>query len=99
MSRAEELPNPGKVVSFLISITDVTEKINKVVSDTMSEKERDLAIKKLSKELQDEAIKNSGKDWYEARVQPFFAGNSFYLFIYETFKDVRLVGAPPSSIG
>ncbi len=98
-TRAEELPNPGKTVSFLISITDVTAKINKVVSDTMSEKERDLAIRKLSKELQDEAIKNSGKDWYEAKVQPFFAGNSFYLFIYETFKDIRLVGAPPSSIG
>jgi len=99
MSRAEELPNPGKTVSFLISITDVTEKINKVVSDTMNEKERDLAIQKLSKELQDEAIKNSGKDWYEAKVQAFFEGNSFYLFIYETFKDIRLVGAPPSSIG
>ncbi len=99
MSRKEELPNPGKTVSFLISITDVTDKINKVVSDTMSEKEREMAINKLSKELEADAVKNSGKDWYEARVQPFFEGNNYYLFIYETFKDIRLVGAPPSSIG
>ncbi len=99
MSRDEELPNPGKTVSFLISITDVTDKINAVINDKMSEKERELAIQKLAEKLEDEAVKNSGKDWYEARVQPFFEGNQFYLFIYETFKDIRLVGAPPSSIG
>ncbi len=99
MSRDEELPNPGKTVSFLISITDVTDKINAVINDKMSEKERELAIQKLAEKLESEAVKNSGKDWYEARVQPFFEGNQFYLFIYETFKDIRLVGAPPSSIG
>ncbi|NPA68729.1 MAG: S46 family peptidase [Chlorobi bacterium] len=99
MSRDEELPNPGKTVSFLISITDVTDKINAVVNDKMTEKERDAAIRKLAAKLEEEAVKNSGKDWYEARVQPFFEGNQYYLFIYETFKDIRLVGAPPSSIG
>ncbi len=99
MSRKEELPNPGKTVSFLISVTDVTKKVNAVVNDKMTEKERESAIRELSSKLEEQAVKDSGKDWYEARVQHFFEGNHYYLFIYETFKDVRLVGAPPSSIG
>ncbi len=98
MSRKEELPNPGKTVSFLINVKDVTDKINAVVTDEMSEKEREAAIHKLSQKLEKEAIDNS-KEWYEARVQSFFEGNNYYLFVYETFMDVRLVGAPPSSIG
>jgi hypothetical protein len=98
MTRKEELPNPGKTVSFLISVEDVTAKMNAVLKSDMSESERELAISKLSEELEKEAVKNS-KEWYEARVQPFFEGNQFYLFVYETFLDVRLVGAPPSSIG
>jgi hypothetical protein len=98
MSREDELPNPGKTVSFLISIEDVTAKISEVVNDEMSERERESAIMKLAEELEKEAIDNS-KEWYEAEVVPFFEGNSYYLFVYETFTDVRLVGAPPSSIG
>lgn len=98
MSRKEELPNPGKTVSFLINVTDVTDKINAVLTEEMSEKERGAAIQKLSAKLEKEAVNNS-KEWYEARVQSFFEGNNYYLFIYETFMDVRLVGAPPSSIG
>jgi len=98
MSREEELPNPGKTVSFLISIEDVTDQISEVLTDEMSEKEREAAIMKISEKLEKEAIENS-KEWYEANVFPFFEGNRFYLFISETFKDVRLVGAPPSSIG
>jgi hypothetical protein len=94
----DELPNPGKTVSFLISIEDVTSKVLEVVSDEMSEKERETAISKLAEKLEKEAVENS-KEWYEAELVPFFEGNSFYLFVYETFKDVRLVGAPPSSIG
>jgi hypothetical protein len=98
MSRNEELPNPGKTVSFLISVEDVTAKVNEVVNNEMSEKEREAAIHKLAEQLQQDAVKNS-KEWYEARVQSFFEGNNYYLFVYETFKDIRLVGAPPSSIG
>ncbi|MCF6367115.1 MAG: S46 family peptidase [Bacteroidales bacterium] len=98
MSREEELPNPGKTVSFLISVEDVTDKVNEVVNDEMSEKERETAIMKLAAKLEKAAVDNS-KEWYEAKMQPFFEGNSYYLFVYETFMDVRLVGAPPSSIG
>ncbi|PID88153.1 MAG: serine protease [Bacteroidia bacterium] len=97
--RKDELPNPGKTVSFLINVTDVTAQINAEVNDKMSENERGEAIRKVAKKLEKEAIKNSGKDWYEARVQSMFDGNFYYLFVYETFKDIRLVGAPPSSIG
>jgi hypothetical protein len=98
MTRKEELPNPGKTVSFLISVEDVTDKVNAVLNNDMSESEREMAISKISEELEKQAVKNS-KEWYEAQVQPFFEGNQFYLFVYETFKDIRLVGAPPSSIG
>ncbi len=98
MSKAEELPNPGKTVSFLINVTDVTDKVNAVITPKMTEKERDAVIAQLAEKLEKEAVKNS-KEWYEAKMQSFFEGNSYYLFVYETFKDVRLVGAPPSSIG
>jgi len=98
MSKAEELPNPGKTVSFLINVTDVTDKVNAVITDEMTEEERNAVIMTLSKKLEAEAVANS-KEWYEARMQSFFEGNSYYLFVYETYKDVRLVGAPPSSIG
>ena len=98
MSRDEELPNPGKTVSFLISIEDVTAKVNAVITDEMSEKERESVIMKLSEKLEKGAVENS-KEWYKAKVVPFFEGNNYYLFVSETFTDVRLVGAPPSSIG
>lgn len=97
-SRDQELVNPDKTVSFLISIEDVTDKVNAKLTAAMTEEERDNMIQKVSKDLQDEAVKNS-KSWYEAKVEPFFKGNNFYLFVYETYKDIRLVGAPPSSIG
>ena len=96
MSRDEELANPGKTASFLIRIEDVTEKILKDVTDDMSEAERRVAIKQASSVVEKEAI---GETHYEAHVRSMFAGNEYYMFVYETFLDVRLVGAPPSSIG
>ena len=81
MSKNQELPNPGKTVSFLISVVDVTDKILAVISDEMSETERETAIAKLSENLEKEAVENS-KEWYEARVQSFFEGNNYYLFVY-----------------
>lgn len=94
--RSQELVNPDKTVSFLIRVEDVTEKINSKLKPGMSEEERDAIIKQMGQKLSDEATKGTH---YEAKVQPFFKGNNFYLFVYETFLDVRLVGAPPSSIG
>ena len=96
MSRDEELQNDGLTASFLINIENVTERMLAELSDSMSEKERKAKIKDVSKIISKE--KTEGNH-YDARVKSFFGGNDFYVLTYETFKDVRLVGAPPSSIG
>ncbi len=96
MNRSEELVNEGKTASFLIRIEDVTEQVMANVTDTMSEGDRDNAINEIAEKIEKEA---TGDTHYEAVVRSMFAGNEYYLFVYETFKDVRLVGAPPSSIG
>lgn len=92
----EELPNPGKTATFLIRMEDVTEKVLAGLTDDMSEEERDAKIEEITSGIENEATKDNE---YEATVRSFFGGNDFYLVITETFKDVRLVGAPPSSIG
>ena len=96
MSMDEELPNPGLGVTFLVRIEDVTMKINSQLNDEMSEAERAGKIREIGAQIAAEAKKNTH---YTAAVQPFFSGNHFYLLVYETFRDVRLVGAPPSSVG
>ncbi len=95
MSRNEELP-AGFSVSFLVRIEDVSDKVLKGVEASMSEAQRAEIIGKNSKALRDEIVK--GKE-YDADVKSMFNGNTFYMFVYQTFEDVRLVGAPPSSIG
>ncbi len=94
--KSEELVNPGKTASFLVRIEDVTEKILAEVNDEMSEQERRGAIRGASQKIVKEATTDTK---YNANVKSMFSGNEYYLFVYETFKDVRLVGAPPSSIG
>lgn len=96
MSYEEELHTPGLFASFLVRMEDVSDKVNKELNDDMTEQERDEKIGEISAKIEKEATE--GND-YEARVQQFFGGNNFYLMIYETFHDVRFVGAPPSSIG
>ncbi|MBE9481063.1 MAG: S46 family peptidase [Bacteroidetes bacterium] len=96
MSKEEELPNENMAVSFLIRMEDVTDSIMLQLSDTMSESKRSAKIKKISKKYQ-KAASEDGK--YNVVVKSFFGGNEFYMFIYETYSDVRLVGAPPSSVG
>ena len=92
----EELPNPGKTVSFLIRVEDVTERVLEGLEDSLSFDERKAKIQRRAFEIQKEAIDSTH---YDAKVQPLFNGNHYYLFVYETFRDVRLVGAPPKSIG
>ena len=96
MSMDEELPNPGKTASFLVRMEDVTEDVLAEITDDMSEKMREAVVEKISKQIEAEAVAGTH---YEAKVQSFFGGNNYYLFIYEVFLDVRLVGAPPESIG
>ncbi len=96
MSKEEELSNPGLGVTFLIRLEDVSDKINDSLDIDMSEEERDAIIESISEKLETEATE---ENHYTASVRSFFGGNNFYLLVYETYRDVRLVGAPPSSIG
>ncbi len=96
MNRGEELSNPGLTATFLVRMEDVTSEVLKAVLPTMTEVERYTAIEKASKALEKKMTEGTH---YEAKVKEFFGGNEYYIFITETFKDVRLVGAPPSSIG
>jgi hypothetical protein len=96
MSRAEELPNKGLVVSFLVRMEEVTDKALDGVTEVMSETERRKVIAQNTKDLIAQATANT---WYKAEVESLYYGNQYFLFIYEEFQDVRLVGAPPSAIG
>lgn len=96
MTKEEELPNPGKTVTFLIRVEDVTEKVLAEVNDDMSEEERSNKINEVADELEKEA---KGDTHYEVYVRNFFNGNQYFLFVTETFRDVRLVGAPPQALG
>ena len=95
-TRSEEIHTPGLRVTFLIRIEDVTAHVTAKLNDSMTEDERQVAINGASGEITNEATANTH---YTARVQSFYGGNSFYLLVYEVFNDVRMVGAPPSSIG
>jgi hypothetical protein len=96
MSLPEELPNPGLTVQFLIRIADVSDTVNGQLTADMTEDQRAEKIKAVTDDLVKKATEGT---LYNASVRSFFGGNQFYLFVYETYKDVRLVGAPPSDIG
>ena len=95
-SKSEEIYTPGLNVTFLVRIEDVTERVTTLLNDDMTETERNDVIEQISEEITGEATEDTH---YTAEVESFFGGNNFYLLVFETFKDVRMVGAPPSSIG
>lgn len=92
----QELINPGKTVTFLIRIEDVTDRILKEVTDNMDDDTRLTKEREAAGTIEKDARGNTN---YEARVRSFYENNKFYLFVYETFRDIRLVGTPPQSIG
>ena len=96
MNAGEELTNPGLTAMFIIRMEDVTAKVNMGVTAGLSEKELDALQQKNIKQITADVTKGTK---YEAFIKPFFYGNQFILFITQTFKDVRLVGAPPSFVG
>ena len=96
MDRSKELENPDLFVDFLIRMEDVTERILAVVNDEMTEAERAQAIDAEMKAIKTEATEDNS---YICKVKSFYEGNEFYMFMYERFSDIRLVGAPPSSVG
>ncbi|OSY87160.1 peptidase S46 [Tenacibaculum holothuriorum] len=96
MTQKEELPNKGLYVEFIVRIDDITKQALAGVNDAMTEREKQSAIDKNINQLTKTAKK---EDWQLAKVRPFYKGNQYFLFVTEKFEDVRLVGAPPSSIG
>ncbi|MDO6674173.1 S46 family peptidase [Tenacibaculum sp. 1_MG-2023] len=96
MSKKEELPNEGLYVEFIVRIDDVTTKALNGVTNTMTEREKQSTIDKNINEITKSAKKET---WQNIKVKPFYKGNQYFLFVTEKFEDVRLVGAPPSSIG
>lgn len=97
MKMDEELPNPGLKVSFLQYMKDVTDQVLKGYDPKMTEAERVALVEKNSREIEAKAAAEGKK--FRARVTPLYYGNQYFLFVYQDFTDVRLVGAPPSSIG
>jgi hypothetical protein len=92
----EELPNPGLFVTFIVRIDDVSPAVLKGATKDMTEAERQSKIDQNMNEL----IRNAKKENYQsAFIKPFFEGNQYFLFVTETYKDIRLVGAPPSAVG
>ncbi len=96
MSLEEELPNPDLEVTFIVSIHDVTKEILNGVDAITNEAEKKTAVQKNINDLQ-KLYKR--EDWQSVMIRTFFEGNQYMLFVTESFEDIRLVGAPPSSIG
>lgn len=92
----DELANPGTTASILERMEDVTDQVNAVLTDDMSEMDREIAIDSISALIVKKATEGTH---LSGQVQAMFEGNQFFLFLYTIYKDVRLVGAPPQSMG
>lgn len=95
MYRSEELPS-ALSAAFLVRMEDVTEAILTQLNENMTERERQLKVIEVVKKIEEDAIRETR---YRASVAPFYYGNQYFLFVYDFYEDVRLVGAPPSAIG
>ncbi len=95
-TNADEIPNKGLFATFIVRIDDVSKEALAGVTANMSEAERMAAIDKNLQQIN----KNTKKEaTQKSFTRGFFEGNQYYLFVTETYNDVRLVGAPPSAIG
>ncbi len=98
MSQEQELPSPGLTVTFLKYMEDVTKRVSDTYNEDMPMTLRQKKIDSVCKVIETEAVEKSGGK-YIAKVEPFFYGNQYILIVSQVFKDIRLVGAPPSAIG
>lgn len=100
-SRQEEIPTPGLTFTFIEKIVDVTDSIQACIAQGETDELGALSPQFLNEfaSRQMEASEYKGKLGIKAQVLPFYAGNRFYLFYKKTYNDVRMVAAPPSSIG
>ncbi len=92
----DEIPTPGLTVKFLVSITDVTERVISQLPDNLKGATRQTKQDSILGAIKKETEKDTH---YTVQVKPFYSGNEFYVFVFEEFKDVRFAFAPPSSIG
>jgi hypothetical protein len=95
-NREEELPNERLSVTFLRYMQDVTVEMENGMNGEMDTEEARELMEKNMGSLIKEATEGTH---YSAIIRPFYYGNAYYMFVYETFTDVRLVGAPPEAIG
>ena len=95
-SKEEEIPMEGLTVTFLVYMKDVTDQVLEGVTDKTSEKERQEIVQRNIKKVTDEAVSGTT---YKAAIKPFYYGNQYFMFVSETYSDIRLVGVPPESIG
>lgn len=95
-SKEEELANPGITASILVRMEDVSDQIIPQLNEEMTDKQRYETINKLATEIEKKA--EEGTD-YKTNVKSMFNGNQYFLFVYIIYRDVRLVGAPPQSMG
>ncbi|MEQ1743965.1 MAG: S46 family peptidase [Saprospiraceae bacterium] len=96
MSRPDELPCPGLKATFISRMEDVTALALKDVTEAMNEKDR---LGQIDKNLAQIRVNTKKEAWEEVSVKPFYKGNQYFLFVTAVYTDVRLVGAPPESIG
>lgn len=100
MSMEEELPTPGLTVTYIKEIEDVTEQIISKLGENLTQEQRNTAVSNIIKEIISEASSKTAKyAGSYAEIEPMFGGNQYILFIKQVYPDVRMVGAPPSSIG
>ncbi|MBR0285498.1 MAG: S46 family peptidase [Bacteroidales bacterium] len=97
LTQADELPNPGLTVRFLERMEDVTAAVLKGVKEKMTEEQRQALISRNADKLKEQATKEG--NGLRASVEALYYGNQYFLFVFREYRDVRLVGAPPSAIG
>jgi hypothetical protein len=96
MNRSEEIPCPGLTATFIIRMEDVSGQIVPLLEESMTEQQRQVKVEELAANIEKTAVAGTH---YQAQVKAFFEGNMYILIVSEVFKDVRMVGAPPSLIG
>lgn len=94
--KQSELPCKGMTVTSLVYMEDVTKQVLQGINDKMTEAEREKIINGNIEKVKAKATKGTH---YQAVIKPFYYGNQYFMYVNEVFKDIRLVGAPPSNIG
>lgn len=94
-NNGEEKPIPGMWVSIVVKMEDMTDRVQSELTG-IAEKDRPAELQKIFKRITDEAKKGTS---YDAQMREMFKGNAYYLFVFQRFNDIRLVGTPPQSVG